>query len=81
MTGGSPDLALEDAVRRELREDAATTDLELEVEVRDGVAYLRGTVQDLVDSDNAAAVASRIPGVVDVVDELRIAAQEETPRR
>jgi hypothetical protein len=72
VSGGTPDEALADLVRRELVEDAATTDLEVDVEVEDGIAYLRGRVDDLVDSDNALAVAGRVPGVVDVVDELTI---------
>jgi hypothetical protein len=73
VTGGSADEALAERVRRELLEDATTTDLDLEVEVQDGVAFLRGRVNDLVDLDNALEVAGRIPGIVDVVDELTIA--------
>lgn len=51
-----------------LRGDAATTSLELDVETIDGVVYLRGMVQTLDDSDMAAEVASRVPGVVEVVE-------------
>jgi hypothetical protein len=76
VTGGSPDGALEEAIRRELRKDASTTDLEIDVEVRDGTAYLRGAVSDLTDSDNVLEVAGRVPGVVDVVDELTLSADE-----
>ena len=71
-SGGVPDEALAARVRRELREDAATTDLRLEVEVRDGIATLRGTVNDLADTDNALEVAGRVSGIVDVVDELEM---------
>jgi osmotically-inducible protein OsmY len=67
------DEAIADAVRRELREDAATTDLRLEVEVRNGVVRLRGTVQDVVDAENAEEVAARVPGVAEVLEELRVA--------
>lgn len=74
-SGGVPDEALAGAVRRELSEDATTTDLELEVAVADGIATLRGRVPDLVDTDNALAVAGRVSGVVDVVDEIEV---EET---
>lgn len=42
-------------------QDAATTDLDIEVEVVDGVAYLRGTVCDLVDTDSALEVAGVCP--------------------
>lgn len=70
---GSPgDEALADAIRRELAEDSATTELEIFVAVRNGVAHLRGRVADLDDADNAEAVAARVPGVRDVVEELEV---------
>ncbi len=64
------DEALADAIRRELSEDALTADLPIDVEVSDGVAYLRGTVPDLTDAENVEEVAGRVPGVYEVVDEL-----------
>jgi osmotically-inducible protein OsmY len=67
------DEALADAIRRELAEDSATTDLNIVVAVRQGVAHLRGRVEDMDDVDNAEAVASRVPGVRDVVEELEVA--------
>ena len=67
------DEALADAIRRELAEDASTTDLNIVVAVRNGVAHLRGRVTDLDDADNAEAVAARVPGVRDVVEELEVA--------
>ena len=67
------DEALADAVRRELSEDAATTDLNIVVAVRNGVAHLRGDVPDLDDAENAEAVAARVPGVREVVEELDVA--------
>lgn len=66
------DEALADAITRELREDASTTSLRLEVRVDRGVAHLRGRVPDLEDAENAEAVASRVPGVRDVVEELDV---------
>jgi osmotically-inducible protein OsmY len=66
------DEALADAVRRELAEDAATTDLTITVVVRNGVVHLRGAVPDLDDADNAEAVAARVPGVVEVLEELDV---------
>jgi osmotically-inducible protein OsmY len=73
MDGRPGDEALADAVRRELAEDAATTDLEIVVAVRQGVAHLRGRVSDLDDADNAEAVAARVPGIREVVEELEVA--------
>ena len=67
------DEALADAVRRELREDAATSELSIVVAVRQGVAHLRGRVTDLEDAENAEAVASRVPGIREVVEELEVA--------
>jgi osmotically-inducible protein OsmY len=55
-----------------LRIDAATSTLDLDVETVDGVVYLRGTVLSLEDTDLAAEVAARVPGVVDVVDEMTV---------
>ena len=66
------DEALAEAVRRELAEDSATTNLDIYVAVRNGVAHLRGRVADLDDADNVEAVAARVPGVRDVVEELEV---------
>jgi osmotically-inducible protein OsmY len=66
------DEALAEAIRRELAEDSATTDLRIFVAVRRGIAHLRGQVADLDDVDNAESVAARVPGVLDVVEELEV---------
>ncbi len=55
-------------VLRELREDAETTTLNLDVRVVRGVVFLHGNVQSIDDGENAESVASRIPGVVSVED-------------
>jgi osmotically-inducible protein OsmY len=67
------DEALADAIRRELREDALTTDLVVDVAVRRGVAHLRGTVPGVDDAENAEEVAARVPGVREVVEALSVA--------
>ena len=64
-----------DQGRRELRRDASTSELDVDVDVREGIATLRGRVMDLADSDNALAVAGRVPGIVDVVDEIEVEAE------
>jgi hypothetical protein len=64
------DEALAEAVRRELREDAATTDLAIDVRVVDGDVYLGGTVAGPEDAENAEEVAARVPGVLSVVERL-----------
>ena len=72
---GYGDEAIADAVRRELREDAATADLkQVRVIVRNGVAHLHGRVPDVEDADAAEEVAARVPGVREVSEELEIAA-------
>jgi osmotically-inducible protein OsmY len=70
--GTTGDEALADAVRRELAEDSATTDLSIVVAVRNGIAHLRGQVADLDDADNAESVAARVPGIREVVEELDV---------
>jgi hypothetical protein len=68
------DEALAEAVRRELREDAATADLAVDVRVRGGVALLGGVVAGPEDAENAEAVAARVPGVRQVVERLDLSA-------
>lgn len=74
VTRGPGDEALADAVRRELSEDAATADLRIDVEVRERVAFLRGRVPEMTDTDSAAEVAGRIGEIVEVVDQLEVEA-------
>ena len=71
-TGASGDQALAAEVRRELSADAATTHLDLTIDVKDGIATLRGPVDDLEDSDRALEAAGRVPGIVDVIDEMEV---------
>lgn len=66
------DEALADAVRREIRENAETTDLRVDVAVEQGVAHLRGTVPSLEDAEAAEAIASQVPGVRAVSEELDV---------
>ena len=74
VVGGSPDGAIEEAVMVELREDSATTALDIEVTSFRGVVTLRGIVDDIEDAENAQAVAARVPGVVSVRDEMQLRA-------
>jgi len=67
------DEAVADAVRAALRQDATTTDLQVDVAVEGGIVRLFGTVPGMEDVDNAESVAERVPGVVDVVEELQVA--------
>jgi osmotically-inducible protein OsmY len=69
---GYGDEAIADAVRRELREDAATTDLAVRVGVRHGIVFLHGTVADVDDAEAAEEVASRVPGVREVRESIDI---------
>ncbi|HMS60418.1 MAG TPA: BON domain-containing protein [Tepidiformaceae bacterium] len=66
------DEAIADAIRRELREDSATTALDVDVDVYRGIARLRGLVQDLDDAENAEEIAARVPGVIEVREELDV---------
>lgn len=80
LDGAYGDEAIADAVRRELLEDAATTDLAIDVHVFEGVVTLRGVVPDLIDAENAEEVAARVPGVVEVREELTVTAIEQARR-
>lgn len=64
------DEALADAVRRELREDALTSHLHLDVQVRRGVVFLRGRADTIEETDDAADVAQRVPGIRQVVEQI-----------
>lgn len=70
--GALGDEAIAEAILRELREDGATTGLQIDVTVRNGVARLRGRVADVTDSENVEEVAARVPGVKEVVEELTV---------
>lgn len=72
--GERGDEQIAEDVRRELRGDSLTTDLEIHVFVRRGVAFLRGSVATLEDAEAAEEVAARVPGVVEVREELRVTA-------
>lgn len=72
------DAEIAENVRIALQEDAATVDLEVFVYVRNGVVHLRGRVPTLTDAELAEEVASRVPGVVDVVDELDVSGIEDS---
>jgi len=60
-------------VRLALEEDAMTSDLDIHVYVRKGIVYLRGTVSTIEEVEAAEAVAARVPGVVEVQEELTLA--------
>jgi hypothetical protein len=72
LDGQPGDEAIAETIRRELREDAATTDLDVGVSVDRGIVRLRGSVPSLDDAENVEEVAFRVEGVVDVLDELEI---------
>jgi hypothetical protein len=63
-------------VRAALLADSSTTEFahRIRIATRNSVVILRGTVEDLDDSDNAVAVAQYVEGVTEVIDELRIRA-------
>lgn len=75
------DESIRDAVLRELREDAATTALAIDVGVTEGVVRLTGRVPDLDDAESAEDVATRVPGVVEVAEDLVVAALESRSER
>lgn len=59
-------------VRMALSEDAGTTDLPIRVHVHRGIVHLRGVVQSLAEVELAEGVASQVPGVEEVREELEV---------
>ncbi len=70
-----PDDELTQRVIDTLRRDATTADLDIDVYARDGVVILRGRVPTLMDAENAESVASTVPGVIEVREELEVDTQ------
>lgn len=66
------DEEIADTVRAELAEDALTADLQIHVWVRHGVVHLRGLVPSIEDAEAAEEVASRVPGVAEVDEQLDV---------
>jgi len=67
---------LNDLVREALRADSSSSPFEDRVAIGTvgGRVVLRGIVPDIEDSENIVAVAERVEGVTEVVDELEIEA-------
>ena len=63
-----------DRVREALRADAATSRYAdtLKIDTEGGIATIRGTVDDILDSDDIIAVASEVTGIVEVRDHLGV---------
>jgi len=63
-----------DRVREALRADAATSRYAeaLKIDTEGGIATIRGTVDDILDSDDIIAVASEVTGIVEVRDHLEV---------
>jgi hypothetical protein len=53
----------------------ATTNLQLQVELRGDVVVLRGRVRDAADAEGAVGTALSVPGIEDVVDEIELEAE------
>lgn len=66
------DDAIAARVRYALRTDAYTADLNISVEVEDGVVRLLGKVRSIEDVEQAEQVAGSVEGVEDVEEELEI---------
>ena len=65
----------EERIREALTADAATSRFadQIVIGTRGGKVVVRGTVDDIDDTDNVAAVISNVAGVTEVVDELEVA--------
>jgi osmotically-inducible protein OsmY len=66
------DEAIADAVRHLLREDPGTNQLDLHVAVQRGRVQLQGMVPYAKDVTKASQIASRAPGVREVLTDLKV---------
>lgn len=66
-------------VRRNLQEDARTSQLNLYVSALYGTVVLTGFVHDNLDSELAVQVAAETPGVDEVIDRTVLGSAPETP--
>jgi osmotically-inducible protein OsmY len=70
---------LVNAIESELRHDALTAALGIEVEVWDRVVHLRGVVPGYREAQAAESVAGRVDGVGLVADDLEVRAGATLP--
>ena len=70
---------LVERIRRNMREDARTSELDLYVSALYGTVVLTGFVHDNLDSDSAVAVAEETPGVVEVIDRTVLGSPPDGP--
>jgi osmotically-inducible protein OsmY len=66
------DVAIADAVRRELAAEAAVPEHQLGVAVEDGVVSIEGTVPDLLARERALRQAEAVRSVRAVIDRIRV---------
>ncbi len=66
------DSEIAEDVRRDVERNVRVKPGQIHVQVADGVVFLRGTVATIAQRWIAEDIARWVPGVVDVVDELRI---------
>ena len=71
---------LVERIRRNLREDARTSELDLYVSALYGTVVLTGFVHDNLDSDSAVAVAEETPGVEEVIDRTVLGSPPDSPK-
>jgi osmotically-inducible protein OsmY len=73
----SPDMELEQTVRRELALSPLIAADQIDVSAADGIVTLRGTQPLLLGIDRAARIAEEVPGVRQVVSSLELSQRRE----
>jgi osmotically-inducible protein OsmY len=74
------DEQIEHTIKDRIGSEAALKDSNVDVEVKGGVARLKGTVASRSDQVAALTVARSTPGVQRVIDELRLATSPVSAR-
>ena len=71
--GAATDAAITTAVKAKFLADSNTPGMKIDVDTRDGVVTLSGTVRSRAEAENAVAIARESQGVKSVIDNLKIA--------
>ena len=73
QTPALDDDAITVGVEKAIHSDASLSTMDITVQTRDGVVYLRGFVKSVADISRAAALAHRVKGVNLIRNTIRVA--------
>ncbi len=71
-----PDARITEDIQEALQRDAYLEQYDIEVQVEDGMAHLRGEVDSLYAGEQAEAIAAAVRGVMDIRSQLEVAGDD-----